>query len=118
MSNITDYKRDSMQTVLSSSVENIDDLEILYLQDAGATSDNINEAWYEVFVANGATALHWNNAAQEFLVALGATGDNLADNWYWFWVTNGGVISAGDVLLLETGDNLLLETGDNLLLEA
>jgi hypothetical protein len=93
MSNITDYKRNSMQTVLGSSVKNIDTLEIAYLQSLGATSNQVNEAWMQVFSLNGATSNEWNTAAQEFLLALGAPSDNLADNWNWYWVTNGGAVA-------------------------
>jgi hypothetical protein len=93
MSNVTDYKRDSMLAIIGGTNNNIDDLEILYLQNEGATADQVNNAWYEVFFLNGATSLNWNKAAMEFLLAEGATGDNLPDNWGWFWITNGGVIA-------------------------
>jgi hypothetical protein len=96
MAHVTDYKRDSMQTILGSSVGNIDTLEIAYLQDAGATSDEVNEAWMEVFIIGGSTSGQWTTAAQEFLVALGAPSNNLTDNWAWFWITNGGVIGVAD----------------------
>ena len=92
MTHVTDYKRDSMQTVLGSSVTNIDDLEKLYLAAAGATADDVNRAWHQVFLLNGATSANWNTAAQEFLLSLGAPSNNVSDNWDWFWVTNGGVI--------------------------
>jgi hypothetical protein len=119
MAHVTDYKRDSMLTIVGGTNTNIDDLEITYLQSLGATSDHVNNAWMEVFLANSATSGNWNNAAVEFLDALGATGDGLPAKWYWFWVTNGGVIvTATDVLLLESGFGLLLESGFGLLLEA
>jgi hypothetical protein len=84
-----------MQTILGSAVENIDTLEIAYLQSLGATSNQVNNAWMEVFLANGATSVNWNVAANQFLIALGATGTNLPDNWYWFWVVNGGAVGGG-----------------------
>jgi hypothetical protein len=39
MSHITDAKRDSMLAIVGGTNTNIDNLEILYLQAAGATSD-------------------------------------------------------------------------------
>ena len=98
MSNRVDYKRDSMLAIVGGTHTNIDDLEILYLQDAGATSGNANTAWMEVFLANGATSTDFNDAAQEYLIYRGATGDNLPENWAWFWVTNGGSIAANNVV--------------------
>ena len=109
MAHISDYKRDSMQTVLGSSVTNIDDLEILYLQSLGATSDQVNEAWKEVFDANGASSDNWNDAAQEFLTSVGGTSDNLPDNWNWFWVKNGGVLADNVV----NGANNVVNGADN-----
>ena len=109
MSHITDYKRDSMKTVLGSSLYNIDTLEIDYLQSLGATSNQVNNAWMEVFLLNGATSGNWNDAAQEFLIALGAPGNNLSDNWNWFWITNGGVILS--YLLQGTGASKTFESG-------
>lgn len=93
MSNINDYKLASLRTQLSVSAGHINDLELQYLQANGATANNVPDAWYQLFVLNGATSLNWNDAAMQFLVALGATGDNLQDNWAWFWITNGGVIT-------------------------
>jgi hypothetical protein len=97
MSHITDYKRDSMLAIVSAAVTNIDDLEITYLQAAGATSDQVNNAWMEVFLANGATSTNFNTAANEFLIALGAPFASLPMNWSWFWITNGGVIGGGSI---------------------
>jgi hypothetical protein len=96
MTNISDYKRDSMLAIVGGSVTNIDTLEITYLQAAGATSNQVNDAWMEVFLANGATSTNWNTAANEFLIALGAPFASLPMNWSWFWITNGGVIAAYD----------------------
>jgi hypothetical protein len=76
---------------------NIDDMEILYLQDRGATSDNINDAWMEVFLANGATSTEFNTAAQEFLLSIGAPYTNVTDNWKWFWCVNGGDIGPAEL---------------------
>jgi hypothetical protein len=86
-----------MLAIVGGSITNIDTLEITYLQAAGATSNQVNNAWMEVFLANGATSTNWNTAANEFLIALGAPNAGLTMNWDWFWITNGGVIGGGAI---------------------
>jgi len=54
MSHISDAKRTALMTALAVSVGNIDDLEIQWLQSKGATSDQVNNAWLEVFHLGGA----------------------------------------------------------------
>ena len=92
MSNRNDNKYASLLANTGETSGNIDDLEILWLKSIGATADQINRAWHQVFLLNGATSANWDTAAQEFLVALGAPSEHVSDNWTWFWVTNGGVI--------------------------
>lgn len=55
MSNVADDKRNALMTALVVTEGNIDDLEILWLQVKGATSDQVNEAWVEVFQSELAT---------------------------------------------------------------
>ena len=68
--------------------------EVEYLQSLGATSDNVNDAWYEVFVIGGATALHFNDAAVEFLTVWGATAPSYPSMWAEYWAGGGGGASS------------------------
>lgn len=63
--------------------------ELAYLQSLGATANNVNDAWMEVFLANGATSTNFNAAAAEFLAGGGYTG-SLPDMWGQYWAAGGG----------------------------
>ena len=69
---------------------NIDDMEVTWLQSAGATSDDVNGAWMEVFLANGSTSTQFNLAAEQFLTVEGHTGA-LPDMWKSYWAAGGGI---------------------------
>jgi len=79
------HRSDDKGTVISAV-----GTEVEYLQSLGATSNNVNDAWYQLFVIGGATALNWNVAAYQFLVAWGATSTCLPDMWAEYWAGGGG----------------------------
>jgi hypothetical protein len=106
---VTDCKRDAMLAIVGGTNDNIDDLESLYLQTYGATSEHVNNQWFEVFHLNGATSANWNDAAQEFLLGFGAPFTNLADNWKWWWCVAGGAIGPVVTIALTTGDSCTFE---------
>lgn len=85
-------KQAAMLAQVGGTVENIDDLESLYLIANGATSAQVNDQWMEIFQLNGASSDNWNVAANQALIALGAPFLNLQDNWHWFWCVNNGSI--------------------------
>ena len=89
MTHRNDDKKVALLTLTGETSGNIDDLEIQWLQSAGATADDVNRAWHQVFLANGATSANWNAAAAEYLTGLGYTGA-LPDMWAAYWAAGGG----------------------------
>ena len=85
--------------------------EVEYLQTQGATADNVNDAWYEVFVAGGATALNFNDAAVEYLVAWGATAPSTPTMWAEYWEGGGG--SGSLISNVINGANNVINSTDN-----
>lgn len=70
----------------------VNDLLLLWLQANGATSSNLNDAWYEMLVAHQiVTPFHRNDAWYELLGSLGYTG-SLNDREHEFWCVGGGVL--------------------------
>jgi len=80
-----DDKRDALLTALVETEGNTEDLEIQWLQSKGATSDQVNDAWVEVFAITlvGETG-NFNTDAYAYLGGLGHTGA-LPDRWATFW---------------------------------
>jgi hypothetical protein len=68
--------------------------EVEYLQSLGATSDQVNDAWLEVFADGGATATQFNDAAVEFLTIWGATAPSTPGMWKEYWAGGGGAASS------------------------
>jgi len=90
MSHVNDDKLAALRAKLLVTGGTIDDLEIVYLQTAGATSDQVNDAWNEVFIANSGGAAkadrHWHSNAVAFLTFQMVTvKTNLSDLWAEFW---------------------------------
>jgi len=93
MSNRSDDKRSALLTALSVSVGHVNGLERDWLHSAGATSNQINAAWLEVFEI-ALTPNHsgnFNDDAYAYLGGLGHTG-SLPDRWAAFW---SGVLPTG-----------------------
>lgn len=75
------------------------DMELQWLQDAGATSDNLRDAWREALDLQGYSALpHIEDAWYAFLGDQGFTG-SMRDREYLFWLGSG----AGDGGIFPTG---------------
>lgn len=70
-----------------TSVDQIDDLEIKFLHGLGASSDQVNNAWAEVFrTVLGPTATgNFNTDALAWLGVQGTTSPNLSDAWAEYW---------------------------------
>lgn len=84
--------------------------EVEYLQSLGATSDNVNDAWLELFVIGGATSDNFNDAAVEFLTAWGATAPSTPSMWAEYWAGGGGGSVANNVV---NGANNVINSTDN-----
>ena len=91
---VNDHKLLALQSLLSISGGNIDDLEQAWLITEASNFDHVNGMWREVFQANGATNENWNSAAYEFLTGLGFSG-SITDMWHDYWAAGGGV---GDIV--------------------
>jgi hypothetical protein len=105
MSHVNVCKRNAIATLLVQPELNIDDLEQDYLSLLGSTTDQVNDAWVQVFKKFGAIASQFNTAAMELLLGQGATGTNLTDNWKWFWCVNGGIVVGDTIDVLDSDGN-------------
>ena len=56
MPHLNDLKKSAFKAALVTTSENIDDLEREWLLSKGATSDQVNDAWMEVFLLTGETS--------------------------------------------------------------
>jgi len=74
---------------------NTDTSEQAWLKTQGATSDQVNDAWLEVFALTllGAATGNFNTDAYAYLGGLGHTGA-LPDRWASFWAGGGGGLGA------------------------
>jgi hypothetical protein len=105
MSHVNVCKRDTLATLLGQPKLNIDDLEQDYLSLLGSTTEQINEAWVQVFQIYGAIANNFSTAAQEFLLGQGAPNTNVTDNWKWFWCVQGGIVVGDTINVLDSDGN-------------
>ena len=96
---VNDHKLAALQSLLSISGGNIDDLEQAWLITEASAFGHVNEMWREVFQANGATADQWNTAAKEFLEGAGFSGD-ITQMWHDYWEAGGGIV--GGPLVFDT----------------
>ena len=86
MPHLNDLKKAAFQAALVTTSENIDDLEREWLLSKGATSDQVNDAWIEVFaltliaVATG----NYNDDAYAYLGSLGHDG-TINERWFKFY---------------------------------
>ena len=86
MAHVNDLKKSAFQTALVTTSENIDDLEIEWLQVKGATSSHVNDAWLEVFgmtLTITATG-NFNDDAYAYLGSLGHAGA-INERWVKFY---------------------------------
>ena len=67
----------------------IDDLEVEFLQNNGAVSDNVEDAWVEFMIDKGIAKAQINDMFADWHTLQNAPFDNLADNWRWIWCTLG-----------------------------
>ena len=101
-------KRNTLATLLGQPELNIEDLEYDYLSLLGAADDDhINQKWLTVFQAFGATAKHYNDAAQQFLIGQGAPYEHVSSNWVWFW-EQGGIVITPDGVMLASDDSFMI----------
>ena len=87
MSQITDAKHSAL--IAQGFTSQINEMLLAWLQDTGATSGNLADAWLEVIILNGHPPQR-NTGWYELLGALGFSG-SLSDRELAFWVS-GGVI--------------------------
>jgi len=86
MAHVNDLKKSAFQTAIVTTGENIDDLEIEWLQVKGATSNHVNDAWIEVFALTlvAAATGNYNDDAYAYLGSLGHVG-TLNERWFKFY---------------------------------
>ena len=86
MPHLNDLKKAAFKAAIVTTSENIDDLEIEWLQVKGATSDHVNDAWLEVFgmtLTITATG-NFNDDAYAYLGSLGHAGA-INERWVKFY---------------------------------
>ena len=87
---VNDHKLAALQSLLSISGGNIDDLEQAWLITEASSFGHVNDMWLNVFQVGGATSLNYSDAAYEFLSAAGHSG-GINQMWHDYWEAGGGV---------------------------
>ena len=95
---VNDHKLAALQSLLSISGGNIDDLERAWLISEASAFGHVNDMWMNVFLANGATALNYSDASFEFLTAAGFVDGGVSKRWHDYWLAGGGVPSENPLL--------------------
>jgi len=93
MSQLNDCKHTALVTQHGAGHTN--DLLLLWLQANGATSPQINDAWHEMLVVQGAVApFHINDAWHEWLTTngYGAPNKHINDAETDFWCSGGNLV--------------------------
>ena len=106
MTNRSDDKLATLQSLLAISGGNTNDLLQAWLVTQVSLFGNLNDMWVQLFQANGATSSSFNNAAAEFLIGLGYTGA-IPDMWAAYWLAGGGT-GAPDGVMLDADDNFMI----------
>ena len=87
---VNDHKLAALQSLLSISGGNIDDLEQAWLITEASVFGNPNDMWLQVFQDNGAASGNISDAAKQFLEGLGFSGD-INQLWHDYWEAGGGI---------------------------
>ena len=100
---VNDLKLSALQSLLSISGGNIDDLEQAWLISEASAFGHVNDMWMNVFLANGATSLNYSDASYEFLAANGFANGGVTQRWHDYWLNGGGIggFSPPDIAGLE-----------------
>ncbi len=86
MSLLQDAKHDTLRTQLGLE-GHVNDLELAWVQALGATSNNLVDAWFEVFEAAAITEGNFNDRAVAYIVSIvGAPpSDDYNAHWLHYW---------------------------------
>ena len=100
---VNDHKLAALQSLLSISGGNIDDLEAAWLISEASVFGHVNDMWMNVFLANGASSLNYSDASYEFLAANGFANGGVTQRWHDYWLNGGGIggFSPPDIAGLE-----------------
>ena len=70
MSSVNTCKREALKAQTGLD-EHLNTMELVYLQNNGATSNNLNDAWKEVLIQQGITPGHITTMMYQWLGTLG-----------------------------------------------
>ena len=87
MAQLNDLKLAKLRDELLVAGGQIDDLELIYLQNLGAVSQQVNDAWLQVFAADLGVAAsgQFNDDASAWLALKGYPDGSLNEQWFAYW---------------------------------